>query len=231
MANRPGAHYFPPVKPLEIRTFTSPLFGQNAYLVRVPQATSALAIDPGADAAAMADYLAAHDLTLEAILLTHAHLDHVEGVAELVRRTAAPTFMHPADQPLYAHVVQQGIQFGLRVEPQPPVDFELAHRARLPMAGLELEVRHAPGHSPGHVIFHHAASGHAFVGDVVFQGSIGRTDLPGGDYHQLMRSIREQVLTLPPETVLHPGHGPDTTVAAEATTNPFLIPHYGGGLA
>lgn len=204
------------------------MFGQNAYLVWVPEATSALAIDPGAEAGAMADFLASQGLTLEAILLTHAHLDHIEGVAALVRRTAAPTFMHPADQPLYAHVVQQGRQFGLPVEPQPPVDFELAHAARLQMAGLELEVRHAPGHSPGHVIFHHAASARAFVGDVVFQGSIGRTDLPGGDYQQLMRSIREQVLTLPPETVLYPGHGPETTVGAEAATNPFLIPHYGG---
>lgn len=219
------------MKPLEIRAFTGPVFAQNAYLLWVPGATSALAIDPGAEAGAMADFLDAQGLTLEAILLTHAHLDHVEGVAALVRRTGAPTFMHPADQPLYAHVVQQGIQFGLRVEAQPPVDFELAHGARLPMAGLELEVRHAPGHSPGHVIFHDAASASAFVGDVVFQGSIGRTDLPGGDYQQLMRSIREQVLTLPPATALYPGHGPDTTVGAEAATNPFLIPHYGGGLA
>lgn len=209
----------------------SAVFGQNAYLAWAPEATSAVAVDPGAEAAAMADFLAGEGLSLAAILITHAHLDHIEGVAELVRRTAAPTYMHPDDRLLYEHVVQQGLQFGLPVEAQPPVDHPLAHGQVLRFGELELSVRHAPGHAPGHVIFHHAPSACAFVGDVVFQGSIGRTDLPGGNFQQLIRSIREQVLTLPPETVLYCGHGPETTVGAEATTNPFLIPHYGGGLA
>jgi glyoxylase-like metal-dependent hydrolase (beta-lactamase superfamily II) len=109
------------------------------------------------------------------------------------------------------------------------VDHALAHGQRLTLAGIELEVRHVPGHSPGHVIFYCAAGGAAFVGDTVFQGSIGRSDLPGGDFQQLIRAIRDQLLTLPPETLLYSGHGPATTVAHEAKTNPFLIPHYGGG--
>lgn len=219
------------MKPLEIRAFVAPVFAQNAYLAWAPPAKVALAIDPGGEAAAMADFLAAEGLTLAGILLTHAHLDHVEGVATLVRRTGAESWLHPDDQALYTHVVQQGLAFGLPIEAQPPVDHALAHGQQLQLAGIDLEVRHVPGHSPGHVLFHHAASGVAFVGDVVFQGSIGRTDLPGGDYQALMRSIREQVLTLPPETVLYCGHGPETSVGAEASTNPFLIPHYGGGLA
>ncbi|MCG6956489.1 MAG: MBL fold metallo-hydrolase, partial [Gemmatimonadetes bacterium] len=93
-----------------------------------------------------------------------------------------------------------------------------------------LEVRHAPGHAPGHVIFVSEEASFALVGDVVFQGAIGRTDLPGGDFHTLMRSIRSQVLTLPDEMVLHPGHGPATTVGDERADNPFLIPHFGGEL-
>ena len=217
------------VKALRIRTFVAPTFGQNAYVLHRAEGPSALAIDPGAEAAAMAEFLARERLQLEAVLLTHAHLDHIEGVAELVRATGAPTYMHPADQPLYEHVVEQGLQFGLRVETQPPVDHALAHGQLLDVAGIALEVRHVPGHSPGHVIFYCAAAGAAFVGDTVFQGSIGRSDLPGGDFQQLIGAIRSQLLTLPPDTLLYSGHGPETSVAHEAKTNPFLIPHYGGG--
>lgn len=216
---------------IEIRTFVADGFAENAYLCWDPAANGALAIDPGGQADAMAELLEQSDRPLDAIVLTHAHLDHIEGVARLVRRTAAPVYLHPADRPLYDRVVQQALAFGLSVEPQPAPDHELAHGDRLAFAGLELLVRHTPGHSPGHVVLHLARDGVAFVGDVVFLGSIGRTDLPGGDFQHLIRSIREQVLTLPPDTVLYSGHGPATTVAHEAATNPFLIPHFGGGYA
>jgi glyoxylase-like metal-dependent hydrolase (beta-lactamase superfamily II) len=221
----------PAVPTIETRTFVADGFAENAYLCWQPAAVAAIAIDPGGEADAMADVLDQAGRHLVAILLTHAHLDHIEGVARLVRRTGAPTYLHPADRLLYQHVVQQALQFGLSVEPQPPADRELAHGDRLSLAGLELEVRHVPGHSPGHVLFHVPAAGVAFVVDVVFQGSIGRSDLPGGSFPQLLQSIREQVLTLPPATILYPGHGPATSVGHEAATNPFLIPHYGGGLA
>lgn len=216
------------MKPLRIRTFVAPTFGQNAYILHVDGATASLAIDPGAEADAMAEFLVREQLRLEAILLTHAHLDHIEGVAALVRATGAPTYLHAADRPLYEHVVQQGLQFGLHVEAQPPVDHPLVHGQHLELAGITLDVRHVPGHSPGHVIFHCPDAGAAFVGDTVFQGTIGRSDLPGGDFHQLIRAIRSELLTLPPETRLYSGHGPETSVAHEAKTNPFLIPHYGG---
>jgi glyoxylase-like metal-dependent hydrolase (beta-lactamase superfamily II) len=219
------------VPTIEIQVFVADGFAENSYLCWDPAATGALAIDPGGQADAMADLLDRSGRRLAAILLTHAHLDHIEGVARLVERTGAPSYLHPADRPLYDHVVQQALAFGLRVEPQPPVDHELADGQQLQLAGLSLEVRHAPGHSPGHVVLYLPAATAAFVGDVVFQGSIGRSDLPGGDFPQLLRSIRQQVLTLPPETVLHPGHGPATTVAHEAATNPFLIPHFDGGFA
>lgn len=220
-----------PSDSLEIRVFTSAGFGQNAFLVRSRASQTAVAIDPGAEASAMADALEAASLQLEAILLTHAHLDHIEGVAELVRRTGAPVYLHPADRPLYGAAADQAAMFGLRVETPPPIDHDLVPGETLEFAGLRFQLRFAPGHAPGHVILYIEEEGVAFVGDVVFQGSIGRSDLPGGDFEQLMRSIREQVLTLPDETVLYPGHGPATTVAHERKSNPFLVGDLRGGFA
>jgi hydroxyacylglutathione hydrolase len=216
---------------LRIQSFVGPAFAQNAYVSWRDGSDLAVFIDPGAAAAEMLRLLEAERLSLSAVLLTHAHLDHIEGVAAVVRATGAPIHMHPDDTVLYRHVGEQARQFGLRVEEPPPVDHPLSHGQRIDVGGVVYEVRHAPGHSPGHVILYVADAGSAFVGDVVFQGSIGRTDLPGGDYGQLIQSIREQVLTLPDDTRLLSGHGPPTTVGHERVTNPFLIPHYGGGLA
>ncbi|MGH7475233.1 MAG: MBL fold metallo-hydrolase [Longimicrobiales bacterium] len=213
---------------LDIQTFVAAGFGENAYLVRCGEAT-AFAIDPGGDAGAMADTVEQDGLRLDAILLTHAHLDHVEGVASLARRTGAPAYLHPADLPLYHGVAKQAAMFGLQTETPPPIDHELADGQELRFGDCALVVRHVPGHSPGHVLFYCAEAAAAFIGDVVFMGSIGRTDLPGGDFQQLMRSIREQVLTLPPETTLLTGHGPATSVAHEARSNPFLVPQFGSG--
>jgi glyoxylase-like metal-dependent hydrolase (beta-lactamase superfamily II) len=131
----------------------------------------------------------------------------------------------------YERVAVQAMQFGMHVEEPPPVDHALDHGQVLELAGLTLQVRHVPGHSPGHVILYVEEASVAFVGDVVFQGSIGRTDLPGGNFPQLARGIRAHVLTLPDDTTLHSGHGPSTTVGHERITNPFLVPHFGGGLA
>jgi glyoxylase-like metal-dependent hydrolase (beta-lactamase superfamily II) len=216
---------------IRIETFVAAGFAENAYLAWREGEGTAVAIDPGGEADAMADTLASHELQLAAILLTHAHLDHIEGVARLVRGTGGPIYLHPADRPFYDHAQVQAEQFGVRIDEPPPVDHGLADGDVLELAGLAIEVRHVPGHSPGHVIFYIAEAGSAFVGDVVFQGSIGRTDLPGGNFPQLVGGIRKRVLTLPTETVLYPGHGPPTDVGHERATNPFLVPHYGGGFA
>jgi hydroxyacylglutathione hydrolase len=216
---------------LDVRTFVAAGFGENGYVVRRAGSRSAVVIDPGSAADGMLRLLEDEQLTAVAVLLTHAHLDHVEGLARVASATGAPVWLHPADRFLYDHVALQAQQFGMRVEPLPPIDQELEHGRHLELGDVVYEVRHVPGHSPGHVLFHVTDAACAFVGDVVFQGSIGRTDLPGGDFTQLMTSIREQVLTLPQETVLYCGHGPQTTVGHEAATNPFIIPHYGGGLA
>ncbi|HEX7118965.1 MAG TPA: MBL fold metallo-hydrolase [Longimicrobiales bacterium] len=217
--------------PLTVRVFTGPGFEENAYLAWRPGASSAVAIDPGAGAGALADALEAEGIALEAILLTHAHFDHIEGVAGLVERTGAPVYLHPDARPWYDRAADQAAMFGVRVAAPPAPSHALAHGQDLELAGVRVEVRDAPGHAPGHVILYIADAGLAFVGDVVFQGSIGRTDLPGGNFQQLMRSIREQVLSLPDETVLFPGHGPETTVGHERVANPFLVPQYRGGFA
>jgi glyoxylase-like metal-dependent hydrolase (beta-lactamase superfamily II) len=214
--------------PFTIDTFTSDAFGQNAYLLNCTTSRDCLAIDPGGDAERMADTIAERERDLRGIVLTHAHLDHLEGVADLVERIPAPIHLHPADRPLYDGAAEQARMFAYEVRPPPPASEELEPGRAVEFGDCTLEVRHAPGHSPGHVILYAPEAEVCFVGDVVFAGSIGRSDLPGGDYQQLMRSIREQVLTLPDETRLYTGHGPVTTVARERATNPFLAPDHPG---
>ena len=216
---------------LQIRPFVAPGFGENGYIVWRDGSTTAVAIDPGNSVAPMLQLLRDEGLQVGAVLLTHAHLDHVEGVARLVRETSAPIYLHSADRFLYDHVAQQAQQFGMRVDPLPEVSHTLDHGQTITIGDVSYRVLHAPGHSPGHVVFLVEEAECAFVGDVVFQGSIGRSDLPGGDFAQLMESIRAQVLTMPDDTTLYAGHGPPTTVGHERATNPFLVPHYGGGLA
>ncbi len=216
---------------MNVETFTAPGFEQNAYIAWTDGAREAVAIDPGGAAIAMADFLEAKTLTLAAVLITHAHVDHIEGVGKLLRRleSEVQVYLHPDDRRFYDNAAVQAAQFGMSVDPLPPIDQKLAHGQRLKFGALSFSVRHTPGHSPGHVILVAEKAGVAFVGDVVFQGSIGRTDLPGGNFQELMRSIRQQVLSLPETTRLYSGHGPPTTVAHERDANPFLAPSYGGG--
>lgn len=218
---------------MEISTFTGEGFGQNAYLaVCDDDRRSAVAIDPGRGASRLVRTVEAEGLSLEAVFLTHAHLDHVEGVGT-VRASfpEIPIWLHPADLPLYQGVHRQAQMFGLSAERQPEPTDEIVPDEPLRFGSCAFEVRFTPGHAPGHVILVSPDDGLALVGDVVFQGSIGRSDLPGGDMQTLMKSIREQVLTLPDDTTLYPGHGAPTTVGQERRTNPFLVPHYGGELA
>ncbi len=217
---------------MRVRTFSGGGFAENGYLVTWDPPGTAVAVDPGAGAGRMVATLRSERTPLEAVLLTHAHLDHVEGI-HLVREAFphVAIWMHPADLPMYQALPQQAAAFGVTIHPQPEPDRELAHGQSLAFGDGAFEVRFTPGHSPGHVIFVAHEQRLALVGDVVFRGSIGRTDLPGGDLYTLMRSIREQVLTLPDDTVLHPGHGPATTVEEERAGNPFLVPQFGGELA
>lgn len=217
---------------MKIRTFTGSGFGENAYLLACEATDECVVVDPGDAAPAVVSAIEADGLSLQAILLTHAHLDHIEGVSTV--RDAVPEvpiWLHPDDLMLYRGVRQQAAMFGLDAQPQPDPTHELVPGDEYRFGDCILDVRFTPGHAPGHVIFVNADDGVVLVGDVVFQRSIGRTDLPGGDLQTLMRSIREQVLTLPDDTVLLPGHGPPTTVGEERVGNPFIVPNYRGGFA
>jgi hydroxyacylglutathione hydrolase len=211
---------------LVIRSFTGGAFAQNGYLVSCAGSGAGILVDPGAAVQEMLRAAEQGGVAVELIVLTHAHIDHVEGVARAKRETGAPILLHPDDEPLYRAAPTQAQWFGLEMEPLPPVDRALPDGERIRFGGCELEVRHTPGHAPGHVVL--VGEGAVLAGDCVFAGSIGRTDLPGGDFQTLMRSIRARILTLPDETALYPGHGPETTVGHERATNPFLAPQLGG---
>lgn len=197
----------------------------NAYLAICEETGRCALVDPGAEADRLLAAAAGEGARIDAILLTHAHIDHVGGVAAAARATGAPVYLHPADGPLYAAVPEQALAFGMEIEVPPKPDRELQEGQILEIGAAQLEVRHTPGHSPGHVCL--IGNGFAVVGDCVFAGSIGRTDLPGGDHRTLLEAIHEKLLTLSDDTVLHPGHGPATTVGRERLANPFLTGAFG----
>jgi hydroxyacylglutathione hydrolase len=211
---------------LIIRSFTGGSFAQNGLVVWCTGSRRGILVDPGGSVEEMLSAAREADVEIEKIVLTHAHLDHVDGVARAKRATGAPILLHPADEPLYRAAPTQAQWFGLQIETPPPTDAALEDGERIRVGDCELEVRHTPGHAPGHVIL--VGDGFAIVGDCVFAGSIGRTDLPGGDFQTLMASIRSRILTLPDETRLYPGHGTETTVGHERASNPFLAHQLGG---
>jgi hydroxyacylglutathione hydrolase len=195
----------------------------NAYLVGETLSQTAVVVDPAWDGELIVEEAKRRGWKIEQIWLTHAHFDHIGGIAGVVKNTQpAPRIaLHPADLPLYS--AQGGAAlFGMRIAATSEPTIRLKHGQILSLYEYTFEVRHSPGHTPGHVVFYSAAEKVMFCGDVIFWGSIGRTDLPGGDYETLMRSIQSQILTLPNETRLLSGHGGETTVGAERRYNPFL---------
>lgn len=194
----------------------------NCYIVHDEATGRAAVIDPGGDAQRVMSVLARHNLTLEAIIATHGHFDHVGAVHDLVLATGAQFLAGESELPVLKVTAEHALLlFGMSVPPPPVPDRLLRDGEDLMLAGARFRVAHTPGHSPGHVCL--LGDGVAFVGDVVFPGSIGRTDLPGGDYETLMQAIAKHILSLPDETVLYSGHGPATTVGRERRTNPFLV--------
>jgi glyoxylase-like metal-dependent hydrolase (beta-lactamase superfamily II) len=202
-----------------VRTLTVGPLEENAYLVVDETTRRAVLIDPGEEPERLLDAVKDERAELDAIWLTHAHMDHVGGIAGIVRATKVPVFVHPREKPIYDSAAQHGLVFGLRVEQPPPPDRELADGGALHVGTLTFAVIHTPGHAPGHVVIH--GNGVAFVGDCLFAGSIGRTDLPLADGAQLERSL-DRICALPDETIVYPGHGPATSIGREKRTNPFL---------
>jgi hydroxyacylglutathione hydrolase len=212
------------VSELEVVLLPNGQFGENCWLLADGRTGDAVMIDPGEEPGMFLAELDTRRWTLRAIWITHGHIDHILGVAAVKRATGAPVYLHPADRPLYDALAEQGAWFGLRADLPPPPDETLTTGQQLLVGGLEFTVRHTPGHSPGSVSF--VGHGTIFGGDVLFNGSIGRTDLPGGDLATLMRSIQRDFLSLPDSTVVRSGHGPETTIGVERLTNPFLTGAY-----
>jgi len=209
---------------LEMRA--APPFMKNGFVLGCETTREGVIIDPGDEVDELIDAANRHGVSIRRILITHAHLDHITGVARAREAFGAPVGLHRDDLFLYEAVVQHGLAFGLRVDPQPPPDFFYTPGESTGFGTYEARVHHTPGHCPGGVCLQVGKAGEAgcrlFVGDTLFAGSIGRTDLPGGDYETLMRSIRDVLMVFPDDFEVYPGHGPVTTIGEERRTNPFL---------
>jgi glyoxylase-like metal-dependent hydrolase (beta-lactamase superfamily II) len=207
----------------EIITITHGPVETNTYLAADTQNGEAIVIDPAWDGEQIALAAGKRGWQIRQIWLTHAHFDHLAGAAGLVDhiQPPPPVGLHEDDLPLWS--MRGGAElFGIHIDPGPRPQLKFEAGQKLLVGKVSFEIRHAPGHTRGHVIFYAQEESLAFCGDVIFAGGIGRTDLPGGDFGQLMESIRSQVLSLPDETRLLSGHGPETTVGEERRFNPFL---------
>jgi hydroxyacylglutathione hydrolase len=197
------------------------VFEENCHLVWDEEARRGALIDPGDEADVLVDMVTQASVTLEAIWLTHAHIDHIGAVAEIVRRFSVPVYLHPLDLPYYTRLSARSAEmYGIEFEQPEGPDRELADGDVVRCASLAFTVMHVPGHAPGLVSFN--GHGVAFSGDLLFAGSIGRTDLPLASPTDMDASL-ERIATLPDDTIVYPGHGPQTTIGREKRTNPFLM--------
>jgi glyoxylase-like metal-dependent hydrolase (beta-lactamase superfamily II) len=203
-------------------------FFKNGFVVACSDTREAVLIDPGDEVSELLAFAGREKLSIRHILLTHAHVDHITGVGAAKRALDVPVYLHRDDLFLYEQAVEFGAIFGLRVEPQPPVDQFYSAGQAIPFGRYEARPHHTPGHCPGGVCLEVGLEGERgqdlFVGDTLFAGSIGRTDLPGGDYQTLITSIRTVLFGFGDDARVYPGHGPNTTIWQERLANPFLQP-------
>jgi hydroxyacylglutathione hydrolase len=209
-------------------------FLKNGYVLGCERTREAVYIDPGDEAEELLAFIAAEQLIVNHLLLTHAHVDHVSGVARVKRETGAPIYLQREDLFLYDDAVQHGMLFGIRIEEPPPVD-RFYDGSVITFGDYQVTVHQTPGHCPGGVCLAVSprtlapshpgtpAPPHLFVGDTLFAGSIGRTDLPGGDYETLMQSITQVLFAFGDAAPVYSGHGPQTTIGRERETNPFVL--------
>jgi hydroxyacylglutathione hydrolase len=204
-----------------------PPFYKNGFVVLCEDSADAVVIDPGDEAGELIEAARSTAAVVHAILLTHAHVDHITGVNLVEAVFPAPVWLHRDDLFLYEAIGEQASIFGLTAEPQPPVDRFYEEGESIRFGRCVVDVLHTPGHCPGGVCLAIGPTDEPvrelFVGDTLFAGSIGRTDLPGGSQARLLDSIRRVLFRFPDATIVHPGHGPDTTIGQERRTNPFLV--------
>ena len=209
---------------LEVRAVAP--FYKNGFVVGCERTREAVIIDPGDEVDQLLGAVQELEVEPQYVLLTHAHIDHITGVGVAREMFDVPVYLHRDDLFLYERAAEQGAMFGFKVRQPPPVD-AFYDGSPLFFGDYEVRVHHTPGHCPGGVCLQIGRKGsagdHLFVGDTLFAGSIGRTDLPGGDHAGLMRSITEVLFPLGDDAIVHPGHGPDTTIRRERTTNPFVL--------
>lgn len=210
---------------LHIERFTFNPFQENTYLI-INEKKDCWIVDPGmyddAEYQQLTHYISQHQLKPQAIINTHAHIDHIFGVQRLKKDYQLSFSIHDKDLPVLQNAVGSAMMFGLDFNQTPSVESYLKETTSYSLGDDEVEIRFTPGHSPGSVVFFYAPGNWVIAGDVLFQGSIGRTDLPGGNFDTLIQSIRQQLFTLPENTTVYPGHGPATSIAQEKEYNPFL---------
>lgn len=207
-----------------IEGYTVGVFASNCYVAAGREGDKAVVIDPGQEAGELVkERLEAHGLQLEAVLLTHGHIDHIWSAAEVADAAGVPAYIHPGDRYMLDDPGAALGRMGMgKMQIETPADVrDLSDGDRFRFGDLELETKHTPGHTPGHCIF--VTNGIVFSGDLIFQGSIGRTDFPGGSLDDLMESIRREILPMDDDVVILSGHGPETTVGVERRSNPFVL--------
>jgi len=197
-------------------------FQENCYIIGDEESGVGAVVDPGDEAARIALAVEQTDLDVASIIVTHAHIDHVGAVAALVDEYACPVLMHAEAEPMLKQLPTQAMMMGLKFGKVPTVDRYIGDEEVLEVGDLRLRSLYTPGHAPGHLAFYVEDEGLVLSGDALFAGSVGRVDLPGGSMEVLMRSIEERLLTLPDETRVFPGHGPQTEIGNERASNPFL---------
>ena len=202
---------------MDVLVFTVTPFAENCFVLK--DGDEAIVIDPGEAVPELFEAIEGCKVPL--LVNTHCHIDHVGGNAAVIKKTGAELICHKDAAEMLAHVPEQGQMFGMTVEPSPAPDRFIDEGDKVAFGSVEFDVVYVPGHAPGHIAL--VGEGYVIGGDVLFAGSIGRTDLPGGSHEELMMSIKTKFMTLPDETIVLSGHGPSTTIGAERTMNPFLV--------
>ena len=211
---------------LSVKKFSFNPFSENTYVVYHIFSRDAYIIDPGCysvdEKTELYSFLKKENLQPKAILLTHAHIDHVLGLSDLQDSYQLPTYLHADEEKNFVSLPSYAPLFGIKTYTQGTIDHSLKEGDQLPLGDTTLLVRKVPGHSPGHVVFYNEVQKILLAGDTLFYESIGRTDLPGGDHDTLLKAIRKELYTLPEDTKVYPGHGPSTEIGHEKKYNPFV---------